>query len=267
MRSVLVTGAAGRIGRQMRSRLRQDYSHVRLTDRAPPADLEPGEEFVAADLRDEAAVARAAAGMDAIVHLGAIPHEAPWPDILAVNIGGTYNVFEAARRHGVGRVVFASSGHVVGFHPRGRIVGAGDGVRPDTRYGVSKAAGEALGALYAFKHGLRVLCIRIGNCHPGPLPAREMPIWIAYDDLYRLVRLGLDLPDLRYRVVFGISDNAGARWENGEAAALGYRPQRSAERDLVVNAPDGQAFPVGDRYHGGYFCEEEYSAQRDDWET
>ena len=126
-----------------------------------------------------AEVERAVAGVDGIVHLGGFSVEGPWDTILQANIVGCYNLFEAARRHGVERVVFASSNHVVGFYPRQRRIGVDDAVRPDSRYGVSKAFGEALAALYAYKHGLRVTCIRIGNFGDAPVDQRRLSIWIA----------------------------------------------------------------------------------------
>src|SRR4029453_2968343 len=110
--------------------------------------------------------------------LGGFSVEGFWETILQANIIGCYNLFEAARRHGVERVVFASSNHAIGFYPRRRRIGIDVAVRPDSRYGVSKAFGEALGALYAFKHGLRVTCIRIGNFGDVPVDRRRLPIWL-----------------------------------------------------------------------------------------
>ena len=162
MQTVLVTGAAGGIGTRLRQLLKGVYPNVRLSDVKRPADLAADETFVEADLASMPAVENAVAGVDGIVHLGGFSVEGPWDTILQSNIIGCYNLFEAARRHRVERVVFASSNHAVGFYPRRRRIGVDAAVRPDSRYGVSKAFGEALGALYAFKHGLRVTCIRIG---------------------------------------------------------------------------------------------------------
>ena len=154
-------------------------ANLRLSDVKPPRRLAADEEFVAADLADMAAVERAVAGVDGIVHLGGYSVEGPWETILQANIIGCYNLFEAARRQGVKRVVFASSNHVVGFYPAQRRIGIDAPVRPDSRYGVSKAFGEALGALYADKHGLGVTCIRIGNFGDEPLDRRRLSIWIS----------------------------------------------------------------------------------------
>src|SRR6202008_4395618 len=156
MQTVLVTGAAGGIGTRLRQLLKGVYPNIRLSDLKQPADLAADESFVAADLADMAQVERVVAGVDGIVHLGGFSVEGPWETILHSNIIGCYNLFEAARRKGVEGGVFASSKQAVGFYPRRRHVGVNLPVRPDSRYGVSKAFGEATGSLYAYKHGLRV---------------------------------------------------------------------------------------------------------------
>ena len=174
MQTVLMTGAAGGIGTRMRTLLKGVYPHLRLSDLKTPSGLAADEEFVAADLADLAAVEKVVAGVDGIVHLGGHSVEGPWETILSANIVGCYHLFEAARCAHVKRIVFASSNHAVGFYPRTRRIKIDDHVRPDSRYGVSKAFGEALGALYAFKHGLRVTCIRIGNFGDEPVDRRRL---------------------------------------------------------------------------------------------
>jgi hypothetical protein len=166
MQRILITGAAGDVGSRMTALLRDTYQ-LRLSDIRTPAAVPGNAEFIPADLTDLAAVRRVAAGMDGIIHLGGFSVEGPWDTILNANIVGCYNLFEAARAEKVGRIVFASSNHAVGFYPRQRKIGTDVPVRPDSRYGVSKAFGEALGAFYAYKHGLRVTCLRIGNVADG----------------------------------------------------------------------------------------------------
>ena len=139
-----------------------------------PADLDENEQFKAAELSDLAQVEAICEGVDGILHFGGYSVEGPWDSILQSNIIGCYNLFEAARRQGVKRVVFASSNHAVGFYPRTPHIGVEVTVRPDSRYGVSKAFGEALGALYADKHGLRVTCLRIGNVGDAPADERRL---------------------------------------------------------------------------------------------
>src|SRR6185295_19083771 len=219
------------------------------------------EKFVAADLADMAAVEKIVKGVDSIIHLGGVSIEKPWAMIHHANIVGCYNLFEAARRARVKRVVFASSNHAMGFYRRRRKVGTDALVRPDSRYGVSKAFGEALGALYADKYGLRVLCIRIGNFGDKPLDMRRMSIWIRPDDLVQLIPIGLEHPELRYEVVYGASDNARGWWDNGAAFRLGYRPTGRAE-DHLKDALAGQAKlpsdPIADMFEGGPFSSDEF---------
>jgi uronate dehydrogenase len=262
MQTVLVTGAAGGIGTRLRQLLKGVYPSLRLSDVKPPADLAPDETFVGADLADMAQVERVVADVNGIVHLGGFSVEGPWDTILQANIIGCYNLFEAARRHGVERVVFASSNHVVGFYPRQRRIGTDAAVRPDSRYGVSKAFGEALAALYAYKHGLRVTSIRIGNFGDAPVDRRRLAIWISPEDLVQLIRIGLEHPDLRYEIFYGASFNERTWWDNASAYAFGYRPTGRAEdfRDEALAAQGKLAAdPVGDFFQGGPFCTAEFT--------
>jgi uronate dehydrogenase len=261
MQTVLVTGAAGGIGTRLRQLLKGVYPSLRLSDVKPPADLAPDETFVGADLADMAQVERVVAGVNGIVHLGGFSVEGPWDTILQANIIGCYNLFEAARRHGVERVVFASSNHVVGFYPRQRRIGTDAAVRPDSRYGVSKAFGEALAALYAYKHGLRVTSIRIGNFGDAPVDRRRLAIWISPEDLVQLIRIGLEHPDVRHEIFYGASDNSRGWWDNSAAFRLGYRPQgRSEDHSAAALAADAKLppDPVGGWYQGGPFCSDEF---------
>ena len=261
MKTVLVTGAAGGVGTRLRKLLKGVYPRIRWSDLRPPADLAAGEEFVAADLADMHAVEKAVEGVQGIVHLGGYSVEGPWETILQSNIVGCYNLFEAARRKRVERVIFASSNHTVGFFPRRRHIGTDVTLRPDTRYGVSKAFGEALAALYAYKHGLRVTCLRIGNVAEEPVDLRSMSIWLHPEDLVQLIRIGLEHPDIRYEVFYGASDNDRAWWDNANAFRYGYQPKHRSEdhRDVALAAQAKlPKDPIGDWYAGGPFCSEEF---------
>jgi uronate dehydrogenase len=261
MNNILVTGAAGGIGTRLRVLLRGVYPSILWSDIRTPDDLAAGEKFLAADLADLAAVERIAAGIDGIVHLGGHSVEGPWDTILSANIVGCYNVFEAARRQGVKRIVFASSNHAVGFYPRTRKIAVAETVRPDSRYGVSKAFGEALGALYAYKHGLRVTCLRIGNVADAPVDERRLAIWLKAEDLLQLIRISLEHPDIRYEVFYGISDNARAWWDNSNAVRYGYRPDGQGERhrdQALARQATLPPDPIGDWYQGGPFCSDEF---------
>jgi hypothetical protein len=199
MPTILITGAAGSIGTMLRSRLARPGRVLRLLDLVPlAAPAGPGEEPVTASVTDMAAMTAACAGADAVIHLGGVPTEDAWAPILDVNINGTYTVFEAARRAGVPRVVFASSNHAVGFTPRESFPVTEDARPvPDTYYGVSKAAGEALAALYALRYGMDAICVRILSCFARPLSARMLATWLSPDDAGRLFEACLAAPGCR----------------------------------------------------------------------
>jgi uronate dehydrogenase len=266
MKKVLITGAAGDVGSRLRKLLKGAYAELRASDMRKPADLAAGEPFVQADLTKMDEVEKAVAGIEGIVHLGGHSVEGSWDTILNANIIGCYNLFEAARKHGVKRIVFASSNHAIGFYPRQRRIGTDNAVRPDSRYGVSKAFGEALGALYAHKHGIGVTSLRIGNVADKPADRRRLSIWVAPEDLAQLVRIGLEHPDIRNEIFYGVSDNVRGFWDNEAAFRFGYRPKHRSEdhRDEALDAqtklPDD---PIGDWYQGGPFCSDEFDADRD----
>ncbi|KKB13514.1 hypothetical protein VE25_01390 [Devosia geojensis] len=254
MAQILLTGAAGQLGSHLRAWFAREGRPVLATDIRQP---EAGEPVEIADLADRAAVDRLMAqDIAAVVHFGGMAKEAGWQTILEANIMGAYNVFEAARKAGVGRVVYASSYHVLGMHPVvDEPLGLGAPVRPDSLYGVSKVFGEALGRLYFDKFGVECLAIRI--CTAGtPGTARECRLWCSRDDLARLVSRGLDMPDLGYRTVFGISDNADAWFVNEPDPGLGWRPRHSSSELGLPYAADplDPADPRNQR-RGGVFAE------------
>lgn len=262
MKKVLLTGASGGVGSRLRRLLKPIYPDLLLSDLKSPADLGEDETFISADLADAAAIEDLCAGVDGIVHLGGFSVEGPWETILNANIIGCYNLFEAARKQGVKRIVFASSNHVMGFHPRKNKIGVEAVPKPDTRYGLSKLFGEGLGALYAHKHGIGTLSIRIGNFGDQPIDERRLAIWLKPDDLVQLIRIGLEKPDLVYEVVYGMSDNKRAWWDNANALRLGYKPSGQSE-DFAAAALEAQRAlpkdPVGDYFQGGSpFCSQEF---------
>ncbi len=264
---VLITGASGAIGTSLRKLLKVPYPNLRLSDIVAPKDLQPDEDFVAADLADLAAVDRATKDIDAIAHFGGHSVEGTWEQILNANIVGCYNLFEAARRNGVKRIIFASSNHAVGYYPRTHHIGTDEKVRPDSRYGVSKAFGEALGAMYVYKHGLSVTSLRIGNFADLPLDKRRLSIWLHPEDLVQLIQIGFEHPDIRCEIFYGASLNERTWWDNSNAYKFGYRPKHRAE-DHITHALAEQAKlpanPVGDFYQGGTFCAAEFDGPTSD---
>ena len=255
MKRIMITGAAGKIGSVLRNALRGSYPLVRLLDIAPLGAAENGEEICAVDIRDAAALEKAMTGIDCIVHLAGMSVEAPWEQVLPLNIEGCYNVFEAARRSGVKRIVFASSNHAIGFHRRERFIDTNVVSRPDTRYGVSKVFGEALGSLYADKYGLEVFCMRLGNVAAAPDDARRLSIWMSPRDFAALCAIGLDHPEVQFEIVYGISGNARSWYDNANAERLGYRPLDDSEpqaADVLAREPPGD--PTAATYQGGPFA-------------
>lgn len=267
MKRVLMTGAAGGVGTMLMPLLRGIYPELRLSDIRKPAALAAADTFEAADLANIDEVEKVCDGVDGILHFGGYSIEGNWDQIRRANIEGCYNLFEAARAKGVKRIVFASSNHAVGFYPRTARIGTNVTPRPDSRYGVSKVFGEALGALYAEKHGLSVTSLRIGNVGPVPLDLRRLSIWLHQEDLLQLCRIGLEHPDIRYEVFYGASMNERAWWDNSNAYRHGYRPKHRAEdhRDrALAEQANIAADPVGDFYQGGTFCSAEYTASAKD---
>ncbi|MFQ6018811.1 MAG: NAD-dependent epimerase/dehydratase family protein [Kiloniellaceae bacterium] len=266
MQRVLITGAAGRIGGVLRAGLRGAYPILRLSDIAPLGEARPGEELHPADLRNFAEVAAAMEGVDAAVHLGGVAEEDAWESIHDSNIVGTYHVFEAARLKGVKRVVFASSNHVTGYHRRARRIGPDAPLRPDSRYGVSKLFGEGLGRLYADKHGIGCVCLRIGSFQPRPENVRMLSTWISRRDTVQLVRRALDAPNVHFEIVYGVSANDRNWWDNPAAARLGYRPQDNAEQfaeEILSKQAPGDEPETERLFHGGPFCAMEFTG--DTW--
>jgi uronate dehydrogenase len=227
---VVLTGAAGRIGGMLRQRLARPGRLLRLVDVAP-LTAGPGEEAIQASVTDLPALTAACAGASAVIHLAGLPGEAPWEQIAQTNIHGTYVVFEAARRAGTPRVIYASSNHAVGFTPRASFpVPDYAFPAPDTYYGVSKVVGEALAALYHHRYRLDAICLRILTCTERPTSVRALSTWLSPDDAGRLFEACLTAGQPGFRVVFGVSANTRGGWVSlAEARALGYEPRDDAE--------------------------------------
>jgi nucleoside-diphosphate-sugar epimerase len=242
-----VTGSAGTIGKPLCADLARDHEVVRI-------DLHDAD--VIADVRDADALAAAFAGCETVVHLaGVVAVDASWEDVYSVNIGGTYAAFDAARRAGVKRVIFASSNHAVGMHEVenapalyepgfGLVVRTDEPFRPDSLYGVWKAFGEVLGRYYSDTHGMQVTCVRIGSIteaddprdpsvaqSSGWLPlteeqkfARYAATWMSQRDFARLVR-AIVARDVPFAVIYGVGDNPTRFWDlEPGRAVFGFWP-------------------------------------------
>lgn len=228
-RRLLVTGAAGRLGRELRSGLRDLAQQMRITDINGLTPDGEGEEVVCGDLADMASVQAMLAEVDVVVHLGAVMPQAPWEAVLQANIVGTFNVFEAARQAGAKRIVFASSHHAVGMYDRAQKLDSDSPARPGNLYGLSKAFGEDLARMYYDKHGIETVCVRIGSCFEKPTDERMLSTWLSPADMVELCRCCLVAPSVGYSVVYGVSANSLKWWSNGKADFLGYSPRDSAD--------------------------------------
>jgi uronate dehydrogenase len=270
MTKVLITGAAGAIGRQLRKGLTGVYELARYTDVAEMQAAGPGEEVVQADLSDRSRIEELVAGMDTIVHLaaslgairkdGKMVGETPWEKILRNNICPTYDIFDAAYKAGVKRIVYASSIHAHGFYRKTTKVGDHLPPRPDTRYGLSKAFGEAVGRYYADNYGMEVVALRIATYKPEPTIIRDLGTWLSPDDAVRLVRAAIETPDVHFDVLYGVSNNKRGLYDNPNAKRFGYFPEDDSEEYreglLARNLPEE---PLLHRlFHAAHLAETEF---------
>jgi uronate dehydrogenase len=252
-RRVLITGACGSIGTVLRPALREGLEELRLSDLREPEGLVAPETSAIADLTDFDAVQRAVDGVDAVIHLGAVPNEAAFEVIAGPNLHGVYHVFEACRRADVQRIVFASSNHASGMYPVGVPLDGSQRARPDGLYGASKAYGEALGSMYVDRFGLSVVCLRIGSFQPRPRETRELSTWLSHADAIRLVRASLTADDVGFAIVYGASANTRRWWPPD--TSVGFVPQDDAE--IYAGELDGEDYawqggPNAAREHGGW---------------
>ena len=254
MKTILITGAAGDVGTHLRRELAGKY-RIRASDLRPLKKVAQ-ESFMRADIAKFADALKITKGVDAVIHLGGYSVEGPWEGILSANIVGCYNVFEAARRNGVKRILFPTSNHATGFYRRDQTIDHRVYPKPDSRYGVSKVFGEALGSLYADKYGMQVFCMRIGNVNPAPIDKRRLSLWFSPRDLAQLVGIGIEHPAIRFEIVYGVSGNARSWYDNSNATRLGYRPQDDSEalaaQILAREKPGGD--PKAEMHQGGVFC-------------
>ncbi len=256
---VLVTGAGGSIGRVVTNGLAERGHTVLALDRESTlpdlTDGMRGVEVVVADVLDASAVRTAVAASDAVVHLASVPYEASLPTILESHAHTTAALLDAMVEAGVGRMVHASSNHAVGRTPRTDRLTVQTRPRPDTFYGVGKVAAEALGSLYADRHGIDFVGCRIGSFLPRPTTRRHLATWLSHADAVRMVEAALTAPSPGFALLYGISANTGAWWDLEPGRALGYEPQDDAQdhADLVLSDPEDEDDRFEASYVGGSF--------------
>ncbi len=257
MKKLVLTGAAGRLGSYLREPLSQMCDELVSSDIAPNiGKLYPGERYQRADLTSLDDMLALLEGADMVVHFGAIGDEAPFEQILGPNIIGAYNVWEAAYRHKLRRVVYASSIHAVGMYPKNKFIGTDVPHRPDTYYGLAKCFSEDLASLYWDKRGIESVCMRILSAANVGNP-RAVGSWLSYGDLVQLVTRAIDTPITGFSIIYGVSNNDRAPVDNAKAAFLGYRPKDNAEQfaaDVFAAADPANPRDPGQMCHGGPFA-------------
>ncbi|MGV1869562.1 NAD-dependent epimerase/dehydratase family protein [Agrobacterium rosae] len=256
LKTLLLTGAAGGVGKAIRPLLKDMAERVVLSDMVDVTDLAAHETFIKCDLSNRAEVDTAVAGVDGIIHLGGISVERPFELILKGNIEGVYNLYEAARQNGQPRIIFASSNHTIGFYRRDEKLDSTSPARPDSLYGVSKCFGENLASFYFDKFGQETLSVRIGSLTEEPKTTRMLATWLSAADFVLLCARGFEAPRLGHAVVYGASDNQESWWDNGNTAFLGWKPQDSSAKwraELLAQAGKEDPKDPAHIYQGGGF--------------
>jgi uronate dehydrogenase len=256
---LLLTGAAGGLGKVLRPRLKAYCESLRLSDIASLGEAAAGEELQPARLEDKAAVLELLRGTEAVIHLGGLSTEHSFEQIVPANIMGTYHVYEGARIHGVKRVVLASSNHVTGFYAQSETIDPTMPARPDGYYGLSKAFAEDLAQFYFDRWGIETVSLRIGSSFPQPRDRRMLATWLSYDDLERLIVAALSAPVVGHSIIYGVSDNPVTWWDNTPARHVGFRPQDSSEPFRVAVEQRQPTIDLNDpaqRLQGGGFVKQ-----------
>ncbi|HEV7912952.1 MAG TPA: NAD(P)-dependent oxidoreductase [Albitalea sp.] len=262
MAKVALSGASGIVGGILRVELQKRGVDLRSAGGSKPLlPLHDGEDVMHGDLRDPAVVDRLLKGVDVLIHLAGTSVERPLPEIIDNNLRALFEVYEGARRHGVKRVVFASSNHAFGMHSVDTRLGPDAPFRPDGFYGLSKVWGEAMARMYWDKHGIEGISLRIGTTMGKPPENfRQLSTWMGTDDLVQLVMRCIEAPDIGYLAVWGASANTRSYYDNTGTEKLGYRPTQNAEdwAAEILEQPN-PLDPIAQRYQGGGFVTMDYT--------
>jgi uronate dehydrogenase len=261
MTKVALSGASGNVGQVLRpALLKLGFALRSAGGRRALTPITPEEEVCHGDLRDAAFVDQLLAGTEVLVHMAGASVERPLPEVIENNLLGLHSVYEGARRHGVRRIVFASSNHAIGMHSVDSKLDLDCDLRPDGFYGLSKVWGEAMTRMYWDKHGIEGVCLRIGTAIEKPTEFRHLSTWLGNDDLVQLIQRCITVPDIGYLVAWGVSANTRSYWNNAGAARLGYHPVQNAEdyAEQILRKPN-PLDPVVQRYQGGGFVTIDYT--------
>jgi uronate dehydrogenase len=257
-KKIVLTGACGALGMEIRATLAALTDQLVSVDIADaPKTLLENEVFVQADCAKFDEVLPLMEGANMAVHFASIPDERPFEDLLGPNFMSSYNVWEAGHRHGVQRVIYASSVHAVGMHENAAGIDVDADHAPDTFYGLAKCFAEDLGRLYWAKRGMESVHLRIFSCTKVPQNARALRTWLSFDDLRQLVNRAVTATTTGFTVVFGISNNDRAPVNNAKATFLGFRPKDNAENwadSLLASTPPADPSDRAQMYLGGPFA-------------
>ena len=261
MTKVALSGASGGVGRVLRPALLEHGVDLRSAGGSKPlTPLTLEEDVLNGDLRNAVVVDRLLEGADVLIHLAGTSVERPLPEVIDNNLIGLHAVYEGARRHGVRRVVFASSNHAFGMYSVDDKLSLDSPFRPDGLYGLSKVWGEAMARMYWDKHGIEGISLRIGSTLEKPTEFRHLSTWLGHDDLVHLMMRSITAPDIGYLAVWGVSNNTRGYWSNEGAERLGYRPQQNAEDYAAeILSRDNPLDPVARRHQGGSFVPMNYT--------
>jgi uronate dehydrogenase len=258
---IALSGAGGQLGSVVRAALLARGVPLRSAGGSRPlAPLVEGEDLMHGDLREPGVVDRLLEGVDVLIHFAGTSVERPLPEIIDNNLRALVEVYEGARRHGVRRVVFASSNHAIGMYPVTEHLGLDCELRPDGFYGLSKVWGESLARMYWDKHGIETVCVRIGSCIERPTEPRHLSTWFGHRDLLHFIDRCIEATDVGFLVVWGVSANKRSWWDNRGAERLGYQPTQDAEEYAAeVFSRPNPLDALGQRYQGGSFVGIDYS--------
>jgi uronate dehydrogenase len=266
---VALSGAAGQLGSFLRPTLLGRGVDLRSDGGPEPlTPLHPGEDICHGDLRDPAKVDCLLDGVDVLIHMAATSVERPLPEVIENNLKGLYEVYEGARRHGVKRVVFASSNHAFGMHKVTEKLDITCDFRPDGFYGLSKMWGEGLARLYWEKHGIESVCVRIGSALAKPTEFRHLSTWFGHEDLTQFIMCALTVPDIGFAVCWGVSNNTRSYWAPTGCVRLGFQPVQNAEDYAAEILPlSNPQDAIGQARQGGSFVGIDFTPtnQRPHW--
>ena len=260
MKKLVLTGAAGRLGSYLREPLSQMCDELISTDLSDNiGSTYNGERYVKADLANFDEVNKIMDGAEMIIHFGALSDEDSFENILNSNIIGSYNVWEAAARNKVDRVIYASSIHAVGMYPKNQQIGINVPHRPDTFYGLAKCFTEDLAKMYFEKNGVEAVCLRIASCAPVNT-LRGLSSWLSYNDLIQLVIRSIETSYTGFTTLYGVSNNDRKNVDNTDASHIGFLPKDNAEvyAEKIFKSDLGDELSdVGNQCHGGAFASTE----------